>query len=212
VSRFTKKPLRILDNLYEFVGGLAGLSEFELSGAIQPVHDLSREAELAGFGQREGYWTVATSQVHAGAGELTDALTPYAQGTDLGNGWINPLPANWRIWVIDLWAYIVSAGAANLTAVQVVLSYPVQMVGPNDNNVVANERLLFHADTASSIQGGTNTMIRQAGEPSIVAQLPARIELAQNISFQSEASGACTINQFALIWVGEKGTYPAGMG
>jgi len=211
VARFTKKPLRILDNLYQFIGGLAGLEEFELSGAIQPVHDVSREAELSGFGQRQGYWTMTATQTHAGAGELLDVLNPYAQATDIGNGWINPLPTNWRIWIIDIWAYILSAGVAGFVEAQCDLAYPAGMVGPNDNNAFVQRQLLYHADTASSLTGGTETMVFASGQPSIIAQLPRRIELAQLVTFGSEASAAATIREMALLWVGEVGATPPGL-
>jgi len=205
---FQRKALRVLDSIYKFVGGQTGPNQFALEASIQPVHDMSRMSELAGLGAREGFWILQTAQSHAAGGELRDAINPYI-ATAINAGWPAELPDDLRVWVIDCFGYTAS-GTGNFALAEITLSYPAVMVGPSDLAAVVNEQLLYRADTESAITVG-NEMLTNDNGPVIQARLPRRVEPGSNLNFQTEATGVTTIRLCALLWVGQRGTYPAGL-
>ncbi len=80
---FRNAPLRLLDRIYGFVGGLRGVRSVDLSSPIVLVHDVSREAELgtySGIGialPGSAYFAIVHDHVHAGADTVADSSPVY---------------------------------------------------------------------------------------------------------------------------------------
>jgi len=210
MSVFSKRPLGILDALYRFVGGQTGPMEFAEDAPIQPVHNLARQAELSGFGIRQGFWIIKTSQVHAGAGEIEDVIDVYEPGTVL-NGWTSPLPNDIRAWFIDGFAWT-DAASAGFVAAEILCQSQANLVGPVDASGPFNQFIpCWRADTASGITGQSHIQLFRAGAPGRLVAEPFRIEPTADMFFQSEASAAMTVNICARVWAGTVGATPPGL-
>jgi len=103
VTKFRARSLGVLDKVYDFDGGTRGLSEFDLEGAIQPVHDLSREAELgSGHGRNHGFYIMRIVNTHVGVGSITDQLNIFTPTNRFGT--YTPVdPSSEWIWGFNAW-------------------------------------------------------------------------------------------------------------
>lgn len=209
MGEFTKNPLKALDGIYRFLGGMSGLRRFALESEIQPVHDVSRLAELAGFGGRQGYWLAQATQLHVAAGEIANSITPYASTNSL-NGWLNPLPSDLRVWVIDCFANRISGTASLFEAAAVVMVYPAEMVGPSDAAAGLDQNvLLWRGDILNAFVDAVD----DDTAPAKKFAMPALLEPGQLLSLSSQqaGAGAIGIRVAALLWVGTAGTTPPGL-
>ena len=85
MADFLNRPLSVLSRLYQFRGGPSIRSDFDVVGPIQPVHDLSREAELGTRGRgANGYLELGQTIVHVGVGTLFASSDPYALFDSIG--------------------------------------------------------------------------------------------------------------------------------
>lgn len=81
MAKFSARPLGTLERIYRFVGGLRGVDDVELAGAIQLVHDVSDQAAmLRSLDLFPGApWVMWQDvHVHAGAGTIYSEFTPGA--------------------------------------------------------------------------------------------------------------------------------------
>lgn len=208
--RFSKQPLRLLDAIYGFIGGQTGPKEFAIESAIQPVHDLSRSAELAGFGTREGYWVCEADQVHVAAGSITDAIdvyNPAVSSHNARNGWIDGMPPDLRVWILDCWGVL--AGTDTLfNHAEIEVGTPADIVGISTGAAAGFDRLLWTGDTGTL---GGNIFL--AGAPSKIAEMPVRLEPGELMTMISEQAGAgtVTVRLSAMMWVGVQGAAPPGL-
>jgi len=110
VARYTRNPLRLLDRLYDFVGGLRTENRMDVSSPIIRVHDLSREAELGTYtginrgseSQNFPMFTIVEDHVDVGAGEINSVLGVYSnQNTDWAQStFIPPNPEDETVWML----------------------------------------------------------------------------------------------------------------
>jgi len=211
VAPFTKNPLKALDAIYRFVGGMSGLRNFALEAPIQPVYDVGRLAELAGYGGRQGYWGMQADQVHVAAGEIVDALDPYSIGADGNrNGWDLILSDDLRVWVLGCFAvrFGGTAGVFEAAAVQVVM--PGEMVGPTDTGTGVDQPILiWRGDVLNAFVDSVD----DATAPTNKFVLPIMVPPggAVNLSSQQTGAGTISIRVGCLLWVGAQGTTPPGL-
>jgi hypothetical protein len=214
MASFTNNPLRHLDSIYRFVGGMTGLRRFDLEAGITPVHDVSRNAALDGVGLNAGFWLARAQQVHSGAGEISDSIPIYS-GT-AGNGYPNPMPLDVQAWVLG--GFGILGGTDSLfSEASIVVEHQDSEIGPSDLSTAGGEpQLIWHADTASTLQLN-ETQIFFDGGPSNVINHPIPIIRGPTdgggLRFQSAqaGAGAVTVTLFARMWLGRLGTTPPGM-
>jgi len=212
VSSFKNRPLRVLDTIYQFIGGMTGLTRFSLKSGIQPVHDVSRESELAGFGNRQGFWLSQGRQAHVAAGSQSDRIVVY-NNTALNNnsGWQAPLPPDLRIWILGGFGTI-SGTDANFAEAGISFEWPGQSVGPADTTPAQVEQLVFHSTSLTNL-GAPSALIPTAG----LMDRPFRMDFdttqALDLVFRSRqtGAGAVTVQLSCIMWVGKTGTAPPGM-
>jgi len=204
VSKFSASPLKALDRIYRFVGGLSGLREFELEGPIQPVHDLSRQSELDPQLGVQGYFTVGQGQVHAGAGTLNGDYDPYAAG-------VLPVapglePAEIGVWVMSALQFTDTAGTfviGNQT-----YTFPT-VAGAFQGGV---EQLLFSFnDEIDIVATGGEMLCGDSARVTNQVPLPFFLPVGGTLTTQSEASAAATIRSIITYWAGPLGTRPPGI-
>jgi len=204
-EEFTGQPLKALDRLYRFPGG-SDIRSFETDSAIQPVHDVSREAELAsGLSGEFGYYIQSVEMAHAGAGSLFGTIDPWAQADVRARE-----RASVAVWVVSMFgtADVVARFVTGLAA----LSYPLL---PDTFPLAAavSDMLLYQWDSASdaSRSGGIG-MLTDVATSAQRAQMPIYVPDGGIIQVSSEAqTGAVDIAISGLFWAGAFGVTPPGM-
>ena len=205
MAKFKLNPLKWLDGLYDFVGGMSGLRDFCLEGSVQPVHDVSDMAMYAtALGRNMGYWYIWTQQVHSGAGEIADTVNPFAAGSAVVNNYPATLDEGYRIWVIDGWGNV----TANFNYAQLEVDDDTDMLGPKDATGTQPNRLLRNWDNTT--QGYLSMAAPSVGSINPPFQ-PVFLPHGGKLVFRSACTGAGTVNMLALIWVGKVGATPPGM-
>ena len=158
MGRFTRAPLRLLDRLYRFEGGVQTRSEVDLTSPITRVHDVAREAELGTLVDPSNgeisasypYFTINVDNVHAGAdtqrqviGVYSNQVTTWALAT-----WDPPDPVLETVWLLN--AFVTGTNAITEAY---VLNDTLPKAGAGSG--VAAQQLLFHS-TALVANAGTN--------------------------------------------------------
>lgn len=201
MAKFSASPLKALDRIYRFVGGLRGLSEFELDGPIQPVHDIAREAELDSPIGLQGYFSITESQSHAGAGVLNDTYDPYASapafpGMEQSQGGIWVMAQHCTVgtgsfFVIanSSYVYPVLAGAFPASTEQLLFSFP---------------------DIVDQVTVGLPILCGDLARVTNQVTLPFFLPFGGSISINSEASDVTVIVSTIVFWAGPLGTRPPG--
>lgn len=199
MTEFTGKPLGVLDNIYRFVGGLRGLSRFALRGAIQPVHDVSRQSELgSGLSQALGYFMGGANNVHAGAGSLFDTFDPYAQADFHGvpRGQVG-------VWAIDAMAFSTVSGGVD--RISVGFQYPTIAGAVAGQTFGLRE---WDDDGAELTAGGIRPGRVAFGGAHPVARFPIFIPNGSVFQLHTDALIASTLSCFILFWAGAYGSRP----
>jgi len=201
VAPFTFRPLRTLDALYRFVGGMTGLQDFALESAIQPVHDVSRMAALSGgISPAFGYVAAGGVDVHAGAGSIRTTADPYSIAGDF-----NVLDEAAAAWLIAVFG--TTDSSANHSTASISYSYPVIPNAFGGQEVVCG---FFPNIVAETVSG--NFSIGDAAKDSQQAPLPLFLPRGGTLNFLSVAQiGAVETALTAVLWVGAVGTTPPGM-
>ena len=79
MADFLNRPLSVVSRLFQFRGAATIRSSFDVGTPIQPVHDVSREAELGTRGQAQnGYLELGQTITHVGVGTLFFTSDVYA--------------------------------------------------------------------------------------------------------------------------------------
>ena len=201
MAKFFRRPLEALDWIYNFAEGLTHLSSMAVDGEIQPVHDLSREAEVgSGLSQELGYFIDGSIHVHSGSGTIRDTLDPWAQ-VDLHR----PIRAGSGVWMIAGFCHQTSSG--DFTEAGISVTYPTIPDAFLAGNQIGTH---FFPDALVAVISGDIV----AGDDTRVTNLvdmPLYIPDGSTINNVSTAGGAITIDVMNLFWAGAKGVLPPGM-
>jgi len=201
-ARFEGRPLRFLDALYRVVGGLTGPKEFAVEAAIQPVHDVSRQAQIAsGFSEELGYFVRGVTDVHVGAGAIRQSLDPWDQVDSR-----NFERATAGVWLIS--AFGSCSSSANFVTAGLAITYPTIP------DAFAAEQILTHI-FPDALLAVTSTPVL-IGDLARVAEhnpvSPLFIPDGSMLDFLTQAvTGANTIRLNALLWAGARGALPPGL-
>lgn len=212
MARILSRVLRIVDRLYKFEGGdPSAPSEADTSGALQFVHDVSREAELGGgAGPYEGFWVVAAIQAHSAAGTIVDTVDlPAITSSALGAYRFDPL-LDWA-WLYDWWGNV--SDPTDFNSARVGIGVTTSQVGIHDGTALgATPRLIR---TATSTIGGHlvySTTFPPLATPQPILSSGVAGDLG-TLVFTSVSDGvvifSCRHN--ALIWIGRRGCMPPGL-
>jgi len=201
--RFTSRPLGVLDNIYRFIGGQTGPNEFEDHVAIQPVHDVSREAEV-GTAQSSalGFLLMGTVDVHVGIGTIFTSIDVY----DEARVTFRELdPEDVDCWIID--GLCTNTDSSDFDQAAIGLQYTAL----NGAFPTTQEHLLWEYTTPGPAlrSGGPATIPQVLNQP----RLPKYVPHSSRILARSSADngGTNTINLFVLLWAGARGTLPPGL-
>lgn len=198
---FTARVFKSLEATYRFVGGLTGLSNFSLGSAIQPVHDLAREAAMgSGLSQEMGYFVAGQTDSHAGAGQIRATVDPFDQADDrqIGRELVS-------IWLITGWAQCTVS--ANYVTASIMLRYPTIPDG------FAAQSVLTHLLPDIMTEGIAGVFsCGDLARPAEQVLLPIRMPDGTTIRTTTQAvTGANEIGIFALCWAGAKDSLPPGV-
>jgi len=204
VAKFVGRPLKVLDLIYDFVGGWGGLGEFAEESAIQPVHDVARQAELGaalgGLGQF-GFTMIRASHVHVGAGTIRTTADPYNAFSNLS------VPRDQgSIWIMDVFG--TSNAAADFKNAGCLVTWPI-FSGFSNADV---QPLAFFNTALGDVLANLLLLGRAEGAHQL-SKFPLFVPDDSIISFGSEADGAgtVTITQTVLTWAGPAGARPPGV-
>lgn len=218
MPEFLNRALGALDRIYRFRGGQNTLNAFDLAGAVQPVHDLSREAELsAGFPGNgllwtPGYWMIGPQHTHVGADTQRSATNPRSvirsSPTQFGN---IPADEDLDVWHMGVVSAYEETGSGVITAATAAVWLPSTMPGRTAvfpilvGGFGAPYAISDPTAVASAqVQGASS---QNAGRPFNPIPLPYGSILA-NLSVSSAAT---TVTIAHLVWAGMKGVRPPGV-
>lgn len=130
MAQFTAKPLGLLERVYRFVGGQRGLSEFDLSTQIQPVHDVAPSAERLAVRERftnAPLVALQSTEVHGAPGTQYGslAITPATVGGFTGIN-VQELEQNFDLYVRRC---AVDVGATVPNALIQAITFPPAVAG-----------------------------------------------------------------------------------
>lgn len=210
MAEFQSRSLSLLDRIYDFVGGTRGLSRFSLEGDIQPVHDLSREAELGArnlsIALGGGYLALGMTLTHAGADTQFGVMDPYAALASIPNfSDFDPVGQRKdRLWLVSMFA---------TQTVDTAVSAGVEMEYlPTERN-----RLLARwNDSATSLRsGGANrplvTATGNLGGVNPPVVFPIQVPTLTLFNFRNVSGAAVTVRFHLIWWAGPLGAPPPGM-
>jgi len=208
VTDFRARSLSVLDRVYEFIGGTRGVSQFELGGSIQPVHDLSREAELGSRGEREaGFLMLTQTFAHVGATVIFETTDVY-NSFDLLRAVVDfdsRGSRRHRLWLLDIFG---SSDLAAFTQLSTGATIPV-LTG------AGGFQTLYLADwnqtRTAPVSGGPRPLVHSDAGDLQPRRLPALWQPGTIWNTRSSSSGNDTIRVSTLWWAGPLGTTPPGM-
>ncbi len=210
MSEFTARPLRALDRIYRFVGGMVGPKRFASESEIQPVHDLSREAEIgSGIGGALGFYTRGPTDAHVGTGIIFGSFDPYEmadthfdQRSRLG------------VWMMGAWCSTDAMGAVRFVNAGVAVALPEI---PGTFGAPFETNLLTHAwfDEIMEIPVNEGHAANQTEGSSRALQydgLPLYLPDGTIIHHRTEATtNVVEISIRILFWIGARGARPPGV-
>jgi len=212
VGRFVNRVTQVLGNVFNFEGTQSSISRLDLSGAIQPVFDLSRGAGLAksvDFGTSLGLVGLRLGNGHVAAGVLfSSAIDIYAVEAAFFEV---PEDQLW-IWIMDVSAYA-NGNPANFLAAQVSIQDP-DIQGTAEG--ATRGRLIYRANALDASMpldsGGHHSAFWDSG-PNHVMPMPYLLTPGATIQAATEAvTGACDIFIPVRLWVGPRFVMPPGLG
>lgn len=203
MGKFLQRSLGVLDRVYDFVGGTRGLSEFDLAGSIQPVHDMSREAELGSRGVAQaGFLQLGQTFVHAAPGGVTVSTDVYAAFDSIAafSDFRSTGKDLHRLWLLDIFGSTDSAANFNGLSSQAELA-------PNDRT-----QFLGTWDATNNAGGARLSLVKSSTADTDRRRYPALWQPGSLwISDSSAINGAVTTRLHTLWWAGPLGTTPPGM-
>lgn len=138
MARFLRRCIDVLEDIYRFDDARRTVSQFELSGPIQPVHDVSREAELGSSPGVKGFFHCGVTLTHAGAGTENEAFSLYdpTPGGGAASKWEVDWTRDW-VWIMDAWTSVAETNASNWgRSAWYVFNQDLVGVGPGSTSAI----------------------------------------------------------------------------
>jgi hypothetical protein len=209
VAEFQSRALRLLGNLYRFVGGENLGRNFDTDAHIQPVHDVSREAERwNGFYWLWAHLTQTNGNSRFGA-DVESQLTWWTE--------IKPL-SEVDTWI--LWTGGRTDTGASWSGGRAVLWYPPagEFQGSQGSDLEPARVIWYNsADLTIPNRAATGTVATLPNELVAAAgydhmtTLPVYVPHGSKIVCDLNSSALIWMVFYALMWSGPKGTSPPGM-
>jgi len=211
VAKIQRKVLTLLESLYRFTSSQEGApGEVELGLGITPVHDLSRMAEIGAASivrDSAGYWLATVTQTHVATGTAISIINLTAPPV-VSEGWTFNERQQWA-WVIGIWGTVSDVGDFQDAGVLIENIANDFFVGPSVAAPNSVEALIWRS--TSAVTDGVNSMIPNQ---QLFPPLPALILSPQDgLRFESTSDNLGTISVVfnAMLWVGQRNTFPPGM-
>lgn len=218
MASFNRSPLRVVDRIYGFIGGLRGLVDFALGSSIQPVHDVSRESELgSGLGSELGYFTTQNRDSHVAAGEIRTTADPWAFAETMDRTERREL----MVWLIYA-GFLTDNNLARFFAQSLSIEYPlvVNILGsPNIQPqwLISNYKHV----TGGSAAPEAGVLLGAIAENDTDTNFPKPIQVPlpfpvpdgstiRRVSSQTGV-GDIRIDSYELWWMGARGARPPGL-
>jgi len=201
VGVFTKKPLGVLDNIYRFVGGQSGPNSFAEEMAIQPVHDVSREAELGTAQSPErGYFLRGFDHAHVGTGSIFNQQGCYDRTFDSLDA------EDVDLWIIDVLCQ--NNDASDFASAGGGLEYPI--LPGVFNAQIKSLREFVDADQVPALISSGLVPVPPVDDFAVLPiYCPHGSEFVQRTT--SDNAGTVTISVYFLFWAGARRTSPPGL-
>lgn len=208
MALFRNRPLGVLSKIYSFAQGLTGMSDFSLEGSIQPVHNLSREAELGAKGDgHAGIWIMGSRVTANGAVVYTNAIDPYAL---VGGQGYDPDPSEDWIWLLDCFCSYTGTGTPGRASclIDSGASPSDLYAGQESGSSLLGDRM-FAYWTAFAMGVALADSDGYVRPPSFQP-----IPYGDGLRFGGEETGGVNDTVFtwsSLLWLGKQGVMPPGM-
>lgn len=209
---FTRKPLKLLDGIYRFVGGLSGVSRVDLASDITLVHDVSRQAERSGYGSFYGrvFWS-------------EEVVCPGAASTEkiIYRRTISPLlgypDERYELWLMNAHAECQQSDIGDVTSVTMIMgkdSVSAPAGTPQGHQEIAVTQ--SHAEPVAywdAMRSSSNASGGVRGGVSSIQQWPRprQSEWGCFFGWQLVSSAAATIHFTTEFWAGPLGSTPPGL-
>jgi len=217
--RILDAPLRVLRRIYGPAGQLQAPLDIEYGLPIQPVHDVSREAELGTFdgsfgglvSGRSPFFCVNVDNVHVGAGTVQLLLGIYSNQAPTWAlaSWSPPDPRLETIWILR----VATSSLNGLLSGADVTNEMSPKAGAGSG--LAPRMIIYRATANGQIAtDGQQAGVVSSGTPRDLAlPIPVSNKLLNNspIEFVSSVSGADTIDLFIWCLRLPNGVMPPGM-
>lgn len=209
MGKFNSRALTVLDRVYNFVGGKTLGRDFDTETPIQPVHDVSREAEIGAGLYWNWSWLIAVAGTTRFASTIYDQFTWYSNLSD----------AEVETWIVDVIVNI-NQNPANFTSGVLALYYPPfgEFPGSQGSNlepakmVYRNGTPTVHTITNRAATG-VNYFIPNELDVTERLELPYLIHRGSGLAGTFILGGAggdsCTVN--VVMWTGPRGSRPPGV-
>lgn len=206
MTDFLNRPLHAVTRIFRFFNGDSQRSALDLSAAIQPVYDYSRQSELGARGEIDaGYLYIGETQVHAGAGTLFSIRDIYASFDSIGElvNFDSIGARRDRLWLIDVAATMSVSALTNAgVGLELVATTPSRfiLVAFFDKVMPA----FITTEPRPLVNGGTQVV-------EMPKRAPIFIPLGTLVGADSVATAAGTVKFEYTFWAGPKGSTPPGM-
>lgn len=219
MSKYSARPLQILESIYRFVGGQRSSSSVDLASPVTLVHDVGRQAERA-----TGFFAIRETDQLALLG-TTDRTTLTRASIFTGAsvalaGKLRDLGLDSRaaVWLMQLTATLdptsvnITQAAAGLTqGGTLALNTESQLVylanqGFGSQLIAAQDFNLCYRDGAGVDHAPQD--VPQLKLPQLLADAAGT---ALVILTTASGGGACQIRWSELLWIGPTGATPPGL-
>jgi len=213
MTQFQRKPLGVLDGIYGFQGGIKGVNRLDLSSDITIVHDVSRQAEKAGFGnQTFGYVRWRENITTAGAASSGARCTAAQIETALG---LNPQTYDW--WILNIGGYCSDGDISDIDTLVGAVEGPAAHLGDFQDVGSGTSLPMFGVFYDSVVHrvlrpSSGSTYYGVLMFESLYNALPIRMPSGAAFSLTLKTSAAATFYALAHFWVGARGATPPGVG
>jgi len=207
VAGILQRVIQVLDRLYNFPGGTRGLAEFDLAGAIQPVHDLSRMADMGARGAEDnGYLYVSSNlaNISGGAATTLDLVVPYTS-FDASAAAQNFRSVDHRLWLVDVYCTVDPTNAGNWTETIATIQIRNKMT---QDGIQILQR--WNADHFAPISGGLRPATIDQDFASQV-QFPLFLPSESLLAIGMVSTNDCESTVYTTWWAGPIGVSPPGM-
>lgn len=211
MTEFLNRPLSAVTRIFRLFNGESQRSALDLSAAMQPVYDYSRQSELGSRGVAAGgYLYLGQTLTHAIADTQfastnpTIAFDSIFEFSDFDSGGAR----QHRLWLVDVFANLDDPGD-NFTAVRT--GWEINAVTPPRLKILA----MFDKAAGALTSGGDLPCFQDESGP--VAQGPFLqngpylFDSADEWVSVSVSSGTLVTRVHSIWWAGPLGTTPPGM-